>query len=182
MLDYWWRGDIPALHYSALSVSDCTTLSVGAAAPSVACVGREGHWRAVYTCHRSGRAAARGARRRGPLLAAVQARPRPSRRGRRRAGRTTDPLAQRADRVLRDPPARRGMDLPIPRRRTPVGDHRTRSAATHLTNQDRRHRTRSQPQRPNRAPPRSAPGPAKSACRYPREVDTFVHIPKRGAA
>ncbi len=42
--------------------------------------------------------------------------------GRRAAG----PLAWRADRVLRDPPARRGMNLPLPRRRPRLGEHRGR--------------------------------------------------------
>ena len=41
--------------------------------------------------------------------------------GRRRARRTAGPLAQRADRLLRNPPTRRGMDLPLPRRRPRLG-------------------------------------------------------------
>lgn len=78
---------------------------------------------AALSGRRSGRAAARGRRRGGPLLTGVQARLGASRRGQRRAGRAADPLAQRADRVLRDPPARRRMDLPIPCRRPCLGDH-----------------------------------------------------------
>jgi hypothetical protein len=46
--------------------------------------------------------------------------------GRRRSRRTPGPLAQRSRRVLRDPPARRGMDLPVPGRRPGMGRHRDR--------------------------------------------------------
>jgi hypothetical protein len=56
--------------------------------------------------------------------------------------RVADPLAERARRVLRDPPARRGMDLPIPRRRPRLGDHRTGCSATHLTHRGRHRRNR----------------------------------------
>ena len=62
--------------------------------------------------------------------------------GRRRARRSADPLAERARRVLRDSPARRGMDLPVSRRSPRLGDHRTRCSATHLTDHDRHYRTR----------------------------------------
>jgi hypothetical protein len=43
------------------------------------------------------------------------------RRGRRWPRRIPGALGQRSDRVLRDPPTRRGMDLPVPRRRLHLG-------------------------------------------------------------
>ena len=51
-------------------------------------------------------------------------RPGPSRDRRRRPGRAAGPLPGHPDRVLRDPQARRGMDLPLPRRRTHLGRNR----------------------------------------------------------
>jgi ERCC4 domain len=46
-------------------------------------------------------------------------------------------------RVLRNPPTRRGMDLPLPRRRPGLGYHRTSCPATYLTRQHGRvHRPR----------------------------------------
>ena len=52
-------------------------------------------------------------------------------------------LAGRADRVPRNPRARRGMDLPLPRRRPGLGYHRTSCPATYLTRQPGRvHRPR----------------------------------------
>ena len=59
-------------------------------------------------------AAALGGGGRGPLFAAVQARSGPAGGRRRRARGTSGPLAERPGRVLRDAPARRGVDLPLP--------------------------------------------------------------------
>ena len=55
--------------------------------------------------------------RRGPLLVHLQAHPRPAERRRRRRGGVAGPLPDRADRVLRDSPARPGVGVPLPRRR-----------------------------------------------------------------
>ena len=55
------------------------------------------------------------------LLADLQARPHPTSDGGRRAGRAAGALARRADRVLRDPATRRGMDLSLPGRRAHLG-------------------------------------------------------------
>jgi hypothetical protein len=83
----------------------------------------------------------------------------------------TKELPARAASASLEPPARRGMDLPIPRRRPHLGDHRTRCAATHLTIQDQHHRTRSGSRsaatehrrgprlRPHRRPAGTRPGP-----------------------
>ena len=103
------------------------------------------------------------------LLTAVQTRPRPSGRDRRRARRTAHSLAGRADRVLRNPRARRGMDLPLPRRRPGLGYHRTSCPAAYLTRQPGRvHRPRwgtrragTQHRRGPRLGPRHRPGRAR---------------------
>jgi len=63
---------------------------------------------------------------RGPLLRDLQTRPGPPRHDRRRTRRAPDPLAQRAPRVLRIPPAGRGIHLPLPRRRPQLGRGRDR--------------------------------------------------------
>ena len=89
---------------------------------------------------RDGRAAPGRGRGRGPLLGHLQARPGTARAGRRRPGGSPGPLAERADRLLRDPAARRGMDLPLPRRRPRLGRNRGSRARTHHA---RRRRVRS---------------------------------------
>ena len=121
---------------------------------------------------RDGRAAPGRGRGRGPLLGHLQARPGPARAGRRRPGGSPGPLAERADRLLRDPATRRGMDLPLPRRRPRLGRNRGRRARTHHARRRRSLPPGSPvstwlPPRPRRRPPRSAPGRAPRACQYP---------------
>ena len=74
---------------------------------------RAAHLRA----RRHGEPAARGRRGRGPLLQPVQARAHQARVRHRDARRAQCPLPDGADPLLRDPTARRRMDLPVPRRR-----------------------------------------------------------------
>ena len=78
-------------------------------------------WQAAIRRRRAVHPASRGGGGRGPVLAGVHPRAGPPRRGRRRPGRAAGPLAERADRVLREPQAGRGVDLPVPRRRVRVG-------------------------------------------------------------
>ena len=89
---------------------------------------------------------------------------RPSRGG-RRPGRAADPVAERADRVLREPQAGREVDLPVPRRRGRVGRRRASRADPH-----RRGRCRDTRRRDTQAAPllhprlgTSATGPADPA-------------------
>ena len=70
---------------------------------------------------------ARGRRGRGPLLQPVQARAHQARVRDRDARRAHRPLPDRADPLRRDPPARRRMDLPLPRRRARLPPSRTNS-------------------------------------------------------
>jgi hypothetical protein len=83
----------------------------------------------------------------------LQTRPDPARGRRRRARRTADPLAHRPHRVRRDQTARRRMDLPLPRRRTRLGAHRTRDHRPHPHRTRDRGRPASAATRHSRGPP-----------------------------
>ena len=86
--------------------------------------------------------------------------------GRRRPRRTPDPLAQRPDRLLRNPPTRRGMDLPLPRRRPRLGRNRARRPRPLTPPAAAGHRDRTRPgtrRRRHPPPPKSGPGPAPPA-------------------
>ena len=66
--------------------------------------------------------------------------PGPARTGRRRPGGGPGPLAERADRLLRDPATRRGMDLPFPGRRPRLGRNRGSRARAHHARRGACHR------------------------------------------
>lgn len=69
--------------------------------------------------------APRGRGRQRPVLADIQTRPHPPGGSRRRTGRAAGGVAASADPVLRNPPARRRVHLPVPRRSTRLGQRRT---------------------------------------------------------
>jgi hypothetical protein len=91
-------------------------------------------WQAPLRPGRSRRPPTRRSRRRGPLLPTVQTNLGTPGDSRRRPCRTTRALTHHPHCVLRDPPACRGMDLALPRRRPSMGRRRERRRAA-----DRQH-------------------------------------------
>ena len=132
---------------------------------------REAPLRARRTCC----AAPRRDRGRGPLLPGVQAGAGPARAGRRRSRRTPDPLAQRSGHLLRDPPARRGMDLPVPGRRPRMGRYRDRRDRAARTN------GRSSPARPSSPRRRMPPSPPRRKSGHGRAAPVLSSLAAAGS-
>jgi len=97
--------------------------------------------------------------------------------------RTAHSLAGRADRVLRNPRARRGVDLPVPRHRPRPGlsPNMVPCNLYHPVTRPSSQTSVGHPPCRNPAPPRSASGPAASVCPRPTDADSDQKSGKGGA-